>query len=144
MDNAHEPIEPAVKGTETAGEGSPAASSAARVGRWVKNTVYGFAGLVILALVITVVSPEVAVGLSQYLPQEYQQTLFATSGSGECCSAGIPVGGYNGCCPSTAATGSSIPSCCASGPAAVANDETLAADIPSLSLDTMLAGLSDD
>ncbi|PQO36913.1 hypothetical protein C5Y96_07050 [Blastopirellula marina] len=139
MDNANQTTESNIEGTENAGQSSPQVASSGRMGRWAKNTVYGFAGLVLLSLVITVVSPEVAVAVSQYLPQEYQSTLFATSDSGGTCSAGIPVGGFNGsCCSHTSG--------CSAGTSCGAMDEvdqTLAVEIPSLSLDTMLAGLRD-
>ncbi len=135
------------QGTEAAGQGSPAAVSNGRVGRWVKRSVYGFAGLTVLALAITVISPETAVAVSQYLPKEYQETIFATAG-GDTCSAGMPVGSYQGSCPSMGSCGSGAPSCCSMSPAAaspeMAAGDNLAADMPSLSLDTMLAGISDD
>lgn len=146
MEDKNQPIESLSQGTETAGEGSPSAQPAARVGSWIKNTVYGFAGLVILALGITVVSPETAVAVTQYLPKEYQETIFASAAPSGTCSAGMPVGGYAGgsCCPSMATSGSTGTSCCPASAGSEVVDESLAADIPSLSLDTMLAGLSDN
>ncbi|QDU73317.1 hypothetical protein Pan97_02860 [Bremerella volcania] len=143
MENTNQTTESVQQGTEDAGQGSPPNPSTSRIGSWAKNTIYGFAGLVILALVITVVSPETAVAVSQYLPKEYQETIFATSATGETCSAGMPVGGYSGCCHAKAsgcAAGSM--SCPMSAESEVA-DDSLAADIPSLSLDNMLAGLND-
>lgn len=137
------------QGTEAAGQGSPAISTPGRVGRWVKRTVYGFAGVIMLALAITVISPETAVAVSQYLPKEYQQTIFATAG-GDSCSAGMTVGSFQGSCPSMGSCGSGAPSCCSMSPAPVTAspgmtaEDSLAADIPSLSLDHMLAGVSDD
>lgn len=139
MDNANQTIESNIERTENSGPSSPPASSLGHFGRWAKNTVYGFAGLVLLSLVITVVSPEAAVAVSQYLPQEYQNSLFATSGSGAACSAGMPVGGY----PSSCSAGGSCCSASTSCGAIDEVDESLAMDIPSLSLDTMLAGLND-
>lgn len=124
-----------------AAESSPKVSNVRRLAHWAKNTVYGFAGLVLLALVITVVSPEVAVGVSQYLPKEYQETIFASSASGGSCSAGMPVGGYAGSCPSMGSCCGAPTSCCASGAASPMADDSLAAEIPNLSLDTMLTGL---
>lgn len=131
-------------GTETTTQGSPSAASSGRFGRWAKGTVYGFAGLVVLALMITVVSPETAVGLTQYLPQEYQETIFASAGSGGTCSAGMPVGSYGGCCPSMAGSCSSGSSCGAPSASGEVVDESLALGAPALSLDTMLAGLGDE
>lgn len=144
MDNANQTTESNINGTENAGQGSPAASSAGHLARWAKNSVYGFAGLTMLALVITVVSPEIAVAVSQYLPKEYQETIFASSASGGTCSAGMPVGGYSGSDPSMGSCCSAATSCCVPSTGLPVADESLAADIPNLSLDTMLAGLNDD
>ena len=130
------------QGTEAAGQGSPGISTPGLVGRWVKRTVYGFAGLAVLALAITVISPETAVAVSQYLPAEYQQTIFATAG-GDTCSAGMKVGSFQGSCPSMGSCGSGAPSCCSMSPAPVSAEDNLAADIPNLSLDSMLAGVND-
>lgn len=139
MDNANQTNESNIDGTENAAQGLPQTSSLGRFGRWAKNIVYGFAGLVLLSLVMTIVSPEVAVAVSQYLPQDYQNSLFATSGSGGTCSAGMPVGGYSGGC-------SPMGSCCSADTscgAMDAEDDALAMEIPALSLDAMLAGLND-
>ncbi|MBA2113251.1 hypothetical protein [Bremerella alba] len=145
MENSNQTNESNNQTAEATGQGSPSTSSPGRLGGWVKNTAYGFAGLTVLALVITVVSPEVAVAVTQYLPKEYQETLFASSASSEACSAGMSVGVSSGCCPSTVA------SCCSAGtscgaPSASSEiaDDAFAVAIPSLSLDDMLAGLSDD
>lgn len=145
MENANQTHESNNPGTETSLQGSLEGPANGRLGRWAKGTVYGFAGLVVLALGITVVSPETAVGLTQYLPQEYQETLFASAGSGGTCSAGMPVGSYGGgCCQATAGSCGAGAAGCPASAATEGADETLAATMPALSLDKMLAGLSDD
>lgn len=127
-------------GAETAAQGSPSSS---RLGRWAKNTVYGFAGLMVLALVITVISPESAVAVSQYLPKEYQETIFAAASDGQTCSASMPVASFSGCCQAKASCCSAGPTSCPLSGAEEATGDIVAADIPSLSLDNMLEGLND-
>jgi len=140
MEDTNQTTESHNPGTETATQGSP---TAGRLGRWVKNTVYGFAGLAVLALVITVISPESAVAVSQYLPKEYQETIFASAGDGQTCSAGMPVASYSSCCQAKTSCCSAGPTSCPMSGAEESTDEVLAVDIPSLSLDNMLEGLGD-
>ena len=146
MENQNQSIEPNQQPAETTAAASTASPALGSIGRWTKRTIYGFAGLIVLALFITVISPETAVAVTQFLPKEYQQTIFASAGSGQSCSAGKSVGSYtgSGCCPSMASSCSSGTSCCPASAEAEVVDETFAVDIPNLSLDTMLAGVSEN
>ena len=143
MENANNPVTPG-EVTDAGNGNSPAASPRNPSGRWAMNTVYGFAGLVMLALVITVVSPDAAVAVSEYLPQQYQETLFAAMGANpKTCSAGTPVASFGGCCPSqggSCGAGSSCGGAPAGSPEEM--DDMLVANLPVLSLDDMLQGVN--
>ena len=110
--------------------------------RWMMNSVYGVAGLVMLALVITVVSPETAVAVSRYLPENFQQSLFATvSGSHRCCGKGSRT--HQTSPVPTGACGSSGESTCPVAGTCPLDTEMAVAEIDfmPLSLDEMLAGI---
>ncbi|GAA4429654.1 hypothetical protein [Bremerella cremea] len=109
---------------------------------WMMKSAYGIAGLVMLALIITVVSPETAVAVSRYLPENVQQSFFAaTSTNHRCCGKGprtnrtVPVSTGASCslgegtCPAD--------SCCPMDMPMTATG----ADFMQLSLDEMLAGV---